>query len=68
MAKGEARVMGEAKNNISKGYRHRSFVLDCGVLDRLQAMADEKERSLNWLVARVLKEYCDGEVKDDSRK
>ena len=61
MAKGEARVMGEAKNNIPKGYRHRSFVVPNELLAKLQAVADEKERSLNWLVVRILKEYCDGE-------
>ena len=53
--------MGEANNNISKGYRHRSFVMDCELLDRLQKIADGQERSLNWLVVRILKEYCDGE-------
>ena len=52
--------MGEANNNISKGYRHRSFVMDCELLDKLQRIADGQERSLNWLVVRILKEYCDG--------
>lgn len=53
--------MGEAKNNIPKGYRHRSFVMDCELLGKLQEIADKQERSLNWLVVRILKEYCDGE-------
>ena len=52
--------MGEAKNNIPKGYRHRSFVMDCELLGKLQEMADKQERSLNWLVVRILKEYCEG--------
>ena len=43
-----------------KNYKHRSFVIPNEVLDKLQVIADEKERSLNWLVVRILKEYCDG--------
>ena len=53
--------MGEAKNNTPKGYRHRSFVVPNELLAKLQAMADGQERSLNWVVVRILKEYCDGE-------
>lgn len=45
----------------NKGYRHRSFVMDCDLLAKLQKIADGQERSLNWLVVRILKEYCDGE-------
>lgn len=59
--------MGEAKNNIPKGYRHRSFVMECELLAKLQAIADGQERSLNWLVVRILKEYCevrDGKIDD----
>lgn len=52
--------MGEAKNNTPKGYRRRSFVVPNEVLARLQEVADGHERSLNWLVVRILKEYCDG--------
>lgn len=52
--------MGEAKNNIPKGYRHRSFVMDCDLLEKLQRIADGQERSLNWVVVRILKEYCEG--------
>lgn len=43
-----------------KDYKHRSFVVPNGVLDKLQEIADGQERSLNWLVVRILKEYCDG--------
>lgn len=53
--------MGEAKNSTPKGYRHRSFVVPNDLLAKLQARADGQERSLNWLVVRILKEYCDGE-------
>lgn len=52
--------MGEANNNIPKGYRHRSFVVPNELLAKLQAIADGQERSLNWLVVRILKEYCEG--------
>lgn len=52
--------MGEANNNTPKGYRHRSFVVPNDLLAKLQAIADGQERSLNWLVVRILKEYCDG--------
>lgn len=52
--------MGE-KREIPKGYRHRSFVVPNEVLARLQEVADGQERSLNWVVVRILKEYCDGE-------
>lgn len=45
-----------------KNYKHRSFVVPNGVLDKLQEVADGQERSLNWLVVRILKEYC--EVRD----
>lgn len=54
--------MGEARNNEPKGYRHRSFVVPNELLAKLQAVADGQERSLNWLVVRILKEYCDGEL------
>lgn len=43
-----------------KDYKHRSFVVPNSVLDKLQEIADGQERSLNWLVVRILKEYCDG--------
>ena len=49
------------KDERLKGYRHRSFVMDCELLGKLQRIADGQERSLNWLVVRILKEYCDGE-------
>ena len=52
--------MDEAKNNIPKGYRHRSFVVPNELLAKLQAIAYGQERSLNWLVVRILKEYCEG--------
>lgn len=52
--------MGEANNNTPKGYRHRSFVVPNDLLAKLQAIADGQERSLNWLVVRILKEYCEG--------
>ena len=58
--------MDAAKNNIPKGYRHRSFVVPNDLLAKLQAIADGQERSLNWLVVRILKEYCEG--RDDSCK
>ena len=50
-----------------KDYKHRSFVVPNGVLDKLQKIADKQERSLNWLVVRILKEYCevrDGKIDD----
>lgn len=58
--------MGEANNNTPKGYRHRSFVVPNDLLAKLQEVADGQERSLNWLVVRILKEYCEG--RDDSCK
>ena len=58
--------MGEANNNTPKGYRHRSFVVPNELLAKLQEVADGQERSLNWVVVRILKEYCEG--RDDSCK
>lgn len=57
--------MCETNNNMPKGYRHRSFVVPNELLARLQAIADGRERSLNWMVVRILKEYCEGR---DGRK
>lgn len=48
------------KDERLKGYRHRSFVVPNELLAKLQEVADGQERSLNWLVVRILKEYCDG--------
>lgn len=48
------------KDERPKGYRHRSFVVPNELLAKLQAMADGQERSLNWVVVRILKEYCEG--------
>lgn len=42
----------------SKKYISRSFVIDSDVLIKLNKMAVEQDRSLNWLVRQILKEYC----------
>lgn len=40
-----------------KTYVRKTFVLDNGVVAKLQEVADSQDRKLNWLVGKILKEW-----------
>lgn len=41
----------------SKSYVTKSFVVDTDVLIKLKKVAVEQDRTLNWLVRQILKDY-----------
>lgn len=42
-----------------KNYKHRSFVLDIEILEKLQDYAYKKDRSLNYIVSKILKDFIE---------
>lgn len=42
-----------------KSYTHRSFVLDKELLNKLKMIAEKENRTVNWIVSKILSEYCE---------
>lgn len=42
-----------------KNYVRKTFVINRGVVAKLQEVADSQDRKLNWLVGKILKEWCE---------
>lgn len=48
-----------ASKNNDKTYVRKTFVINRCVVAKLQEVADSQDRKLNWLVGKILKEWCD---------
>lgn len=54
------------EKTTKKNYIRKTFVLDKETIIKLQKIADEKDRSLNWIVKNVLSEYANKNLIDKS--
>lgn len=43
----------------NKDYVRKTFVINKGIVAKLQEVADSQDRKLNWLVGKILKEWCE---------
>lgn len=47
------------KKMTEKNYIRKTFVVDKDTISKLQKIANENDRSLNWIVKNALSEYAD---------
>ena len=54
------------EKTTEKKYIRKTFVVDKDTISKLQKIANENDRSLNWIVKNALSEYADKNSIDET--